>query len=131
MSDVWWVDYLQQPLALAIPRWAEGTLLAWTGMLRDLGRFVVHWPNTGPDQALSQYLVQRAAMGLQPSTLCRVILAVRMAEKLRCIPPTVRLEHWLMARRAAVISAAPRRTQVWAELATVQAMVQAVCTSSD
>ena len=87
VSDLWWGDYLQQPLALAIRRWAEGNVIGWTGTLRDLGRFAAHWPDNEPHEALSRYLVQRAAMGQQPSTLRGVISAVRMAEKLRCVPP--------------------------------------------
>ena len=87
MSDLWWGDYLQQPLALAKRRWAEGTIIGWTGTLRDLGQFAAHWPDIEPHEALSRYLVQRAAMGQQPSTLRGVISAVRMAENPRRIPP--------------------------------------------
>ena len=131
VSHFWWGEYLQQPLALAIRRWAEGTVFGCTGALRDLARFAAHGPDIEPHEALSRYLVQRAAMGQQPSTLRGVISAVRMAEKLRCLPPTIRLEQWLMAKGAWVVSAAPRPTQVWAKLSTLRIMAKGIRTSWD
>ena len=131
MSDLWWADYLQHLLALAIRRWAEGTVIGWTGTLRDLGQFAAQWPDIEPHDALSKYLVQRAAMGQQRSTLRGVISAVTMVEKLRRIPPTVRPKHWLMAKGAGVVSAAPRPTQVWAELTTLRTMAKGIRTSWD
>ena len=40
--DLWWGDYTQQPLALAIRRWAEGTMTGSARTLRDLGGFAAH-----------------------------------------------------------------------------------------
>ena len=70
-------------------------------------------------------------MGQQPGTLRGVISALRLVEKLGCIPPTVRPVHWLMARGAATTTAAPRPTQVWAELVTLRLMARNIGTTLD
>ena len=122
---------MEEPLALAIRRWSPGTVERWTAILRDVGRFAAHWPELDAAGALSQYLVRRAAMGQQPGTLRGVISALRLAEKLGCIRPTVRPVHWLMARGAATTTAAPRPTQVWAELVTLRLMARSIRTTLD
>ena len=61
----------------------------------------------------------------------QAISALRLAEKLGCIPPTVRPVHWLMARGAATTTAAPRPTQVWAELVTLRLMARNIRTTLD
>ena len=70
-------------------------------------------------------------MGQQPGTLRGVISAVRIAEKLCCIPPTVRPQQWLMAKGEGVVSAAPRPTHVWAELTTLRIMATGIHTTWD
>ena len=122
---------MEEPLALAIRRWSPGTVERWTAILRDVGRFAAHWPELDAAGALSQYLDRRAAMGKQPGTLRGVISALRLAEKLGCIRPTVRPVHWLMARGAATTTAAPRPTQVWAELVTLRLMARSIRTTLD
>ena len=131
MDSLWWGNYMEEPLALAIRRWSPGTVERWTAILRDVGRFAAHWPELDAAGALSQYLVRRAAMGQQPGTLRGVISALRLAEKLGCIRPTVRPVHWLMARGAATTTAAPRPTQVWAELVTLRLMARSIRTTLD
>ena len=131
MDSLWWGNYTEEPLALAIRRWSPGTVERWTAILRDVGRFAAHWPELDAAGALSRYLVRRAAMGQQPGTLRGVISALRLAEKLGCIPPTVRPVHWLMARGAATTTAAPRPTQVWAELVTLRLMARNIRTTLD
>ena len=91
VSELWWPDYQDRPLALAIRRWAQGTILDWAGTLWDFGKFAAHWPELSPSDALSQCIVRGAAMGQQVGTIKGVISAVHMAEKLKCIPPTVSL----------------------------------------
>ena len=122
---------MEEPLAPAIRRWSPGTVERWTAILRDVGRFATHWPELDAAGALSQYLVRRAAMGQQPGTLRGAISALRLAEKLGCIRPTVRPVHWLMARGAATTTAAPRPTQVWAELVTLRLMARSIRTTLD
>ena len=122
---------MEEPLALAIRRWSPGTVERWTAILRDVGRFAAHWPELDAAGALSRYLVRRAAMGQQPGTLQGVISALRLAEKLGCIPPIVRPVHWLVARGAATTTAAPRPTQVWAELVTLRLMARNIRTTLD
>ena len=131
VDSLWWGNYMEEPLALAIRRWSPGTVERWTAILRDVGRFAAHWPELDAAGALSRYLVRRAAMGQQPGTLRGVISALRRAEKLGCIPPTVRPVHWLMARGAATTTAAPRPTQVWAELVTLRLMARNIRTTLD
>ena len=131
VDSLWWGNYMEEPLALAIRRWSPGTVERWTAILRDVGRFAAHWPELDAAGALSQYLVRRAAMGQQPRTLRGVISALRLAEKLGCIRPTVRPVHWLMARGAATTTAAPRPTQVWAELVTLRLMARSIRTTLD
>ena len=117
-------------------RWPSGggPRVPWSGGPRSSGMWAGS-RRTGPSQdaagALSQYLVRRAAMGQQPGTLRGVISALRLAEKLGCIPPIVRPVHWLMARGAATTTAAPRPTQVWAELVTLRLMARNIRTTLD
>ena len=131
MESLWWGNYKEEPLALAIRRWSPRTVERWTAILRDVGRFVAHWPELDAAGALSRYLVRRAAMAQQPGTLRGVISALCLAEKLGCKPPTVRPVHWLMARGAATTTAAPRPTQVWAELVTLRLMARNIRTTLD
>ena len=131
VDSLWWGNYMEEP-----SRWPSGggPLEPWSGGQQssgDVGRFAAHWPELDAAGALSQYLVRRAAMGQQPGTLRGVISALRLAEKLGCIRPTVRPVHWLMARGAATTTAAPRPTQVWAELVTLRLMARSIRTTLD
>ena len=65
------------------------------------------------------------------SSLERCEASYPPSEKLGCIPPTVRPVHWLMARGAATTTAAPRPTQVWAELVTLRLMARNIRTTLD
>ena len=110
--NLWWTNDLNEPPALAVRRWSSGTVAGWTGILRDVGRLAAHWPDLNAMGVLAKYLVKRATMGQHPSTLRGVVSALCMAEKLGCIPLTVQPVHWLMAQRAAAVTATPRPRQV-------------------
>ena len=38
VDSLWWGNYMEEPLALAIRRWSPGTVERWTAILRDVGR---------------------------------------------------------------------------------------------
>ena len=93
--DPWAADFATEPWALALQRWAESTVFAWVRELRGVGRAGLLYTEQSRADALARPLVHLAATGRSSAGLRGTISAVRMAEKLQLLWPTVGPIHWV------------------------------------
>ena len=93
-----------QPTALAVHRWAEGTVSHWTRELRSLGRTALLHHDSTTAEALVVHITMMAAQGRFSATL-RAVVSSGMAQRLELVPATVvpatvRPLHWLLCEAA-------------------------------
>ena len=129
--DLWAVDFATEPRALALRRWAESTVFAWARELRGVGRAGLLYAELSRADALARHPAHLAAMGKSSAALRGTISAVRMAEKLQLLRPTVGPIHWAIAARAGRAYNSEPGQQVWGTLGMPQAMATAVRTDTD
>ena len=109
VTDLW-----PQPAALAVHRWAEGTVSHWIRELRALGRTALLHHKATAAEALVVHITTMAAQGRRSATLRAVVSSVRMAERLELVPPTVRPLHWLLCEAADRLYRPRPPRRVWA-----------------
>ena len=96
-------DLVISDQALAIGRWAPGTVDTWVGLLRGLSDTATKYLELNRSQTLAQHLQLLGAQGKKSVTLRGLVSGVRLCEKIGLITPTVCPIHWDM-------SAGPDRT---------------------
>ena len=97
---LWAADFATEPRALALRQRAESTVFAWARELRGVGRTGLLYAELSRADALARHLAHLAAMGKSSAALRGTISAVRMAEKLQLLRPTVGPIHWAIAAGA-------------------------------
>ena len=98
--DLWAADFATEPRAFALRCWAESTMFAWARELRHIGRAGLLYAQQLRVDALARHLVYLAATGKSLAALRGTISAVRMAEKLQLLRPTICPIHWAIAAGA-------------------------------
>ena len=98
--DLWVADITTEPRALALRRWAESTVFAWPRELRGVGRAGLLYAEQSCADALARHLAHLAATGKSSAALRGTISAIRMAEKLQLLRPTVCPIQWAIAAGA-------------------------------
>ena len=87
------------PATVAVRSWASGTARRYQGSLFAVADFEDGRSlPTGPSTCLSEYLSAKVSAGVARSTLRNVVSAVRGAEDLGIMPPTVLPIHWRLAK---------------------------------
>ena len=93
-------DPVTSDQALAIGRWAPGTVDTWAGLLRGLSVTATKYPELNGSQTLAQHLRLLAAQGKKSVTLRGLVSGVRPCEKIGLISPTVCPIYWAMSAGA-------------------------------
>ena len=88
IHNVWKSDPAHCDLALALHKWAPGTLRSWARHLQLLATSVVQYPGLPKDKVLATYLKHLAVEGKNWATLRGAISAVCLCEKLGFLAPT-------------------------------------------
>ena len=96
-----------------------------------MGRAGLLYAELSREDALARHLAHLAAMGKSSAALRGTILAVRMAEKLQLLRPTVGPIHSAMAAGAGRAYNSEPGQQVWGTLGMLRAMATAVRTDTD
>ena len=86
------------PEAMAVHSVADRTSRRWGGTLGKLWKYAMGSPGKGKGEVLSGYLLQQSRDGASASTLRGTIAAVRIAEDMAWIPPTVAPIHRRLAK---------------------------------
>ena len=87
------------PATVAMRSWASRTTQRYQGSLFAVADFEDERSlPTGPSTCLSEYLSAKVSSGVARSTLRNVVSAVRGAEDLGIMPPTVLPIHWRLAK---------------------------------
>ena len=87
------------PATVAMRSWASRTLRRYQGSLFAVADFEEECTlPTGTSTCLSEYLPAKVSSGVARSTLRNVVSAVRGAEDLGLMPPTVLPIHWRLAK---------------------------------
>ena len=87
------------PATVAMRSWASRTTRRYQGSLFAVADFQVERTlPTGPSTCLSEYLSTKVSSGAARSTLRNMVSAVRGAEDLGLMPPTVLPIHWRLAK---------------------------------
>ena len=79
---------------VAMRSWVSKTTHRYQGSLFEDARALP----VGPSTCLSEYLSAKVSTGVARSTLRNVVSAVRGAEDLGLLPPTVLPIHWTLAK---------------------------------
>ena len=96
-----------------------------------MGRAGLLYAELSRADALARHLAHLAAMGKSSAALRGTISAVRMAEKLQLLRPTVGPIHWAIAADAGRAYNSEPGQQVWGTLGMLRAMATAVRTDTD
>jgi len=131
VSDAWHADPVEDDRALALAKWAPGTVEVWIPLLRALSKTATKFPELSRADALSQHVRLMAAAGRKSVTLCGLLSAVRMCEKVGILPPTVRPIHWAMSAGADKLYQRPSPSPTWATPAMLHLMAQQLRDSWD
>ena len=124
--DLWAADFAIEPRALALRRWAESTEFAWARELRGVDRAGLLYAERSRADALARHLVHLAATGKSSASLRGTMLAVRMAEKLQLLQPTVWPIHCAIAAGAIGAYNSEPGQQVWGTVGMLRTMATAV-----
>ena len=96
-----------------------------------MGRAGLLYAELSRADALARHLAHLAAMGKSSAALRGTISAVRMAEKLQLLRPTVGPIHWAIVAGAGRAYNSEPGQQVWGTLGMLRAMATAVRTDTD
>ena len=92
-------DRPSDPATVAMRSWASRTTRRYQGSLFAVADFGDERSlPTGPSTCLSEYLSAKVSSGVARSTLRNVVSAVRGAEDLGIMPPTVLRIHWRLVK---------------------------------
>ena len=91
---------LDDPATVAMRGWASSTTRRYQRFLFAVADFEDERTlRAGPSTCLSEYLSAKVSSGMARLTLRNVVLAVRRAEDIGLMPPTVLPIHWRLAKR--------------------------------
>ena len=88
-------------------------MFAWARELRGVDRAGLLYAELSRAEALARHLAHLVAMGKSSAALRGTISAVRMAEKLQLLQPTVGPIHWAIAAGAGRAYNSELGQQVW------------------
>ena len=124
-------DFVTEPRAFALRRWAESTVFAWARELRGVGRAGLLYAQLSRADALARHLAHLAAMAKSSEALHSTISAVQIAEKLQMLRPTICPIHQAIAAGDGRSYNSKPGQQVWGTLGMLHAMATAVRTETD
>ena len=107
-------DLVVDDQALALAKWALGSVNTGKSMLCALSKTTTMYPDLSRPAALAQHIRLRAVAGRRSVTLQGLISGVRMCEKVGIVPPTAQPIHWAMAAWADRMYQHPSPSRVWA-----------------
>ena len=97
LLDVRAEDTVISDQALAIGKWAPGTVDTWAGLLRGLSVTATKYPQLNRSQTLAQHLRLMAAQGKKSVALRGLVSGVLLCGKIGLISPTVCPIHSAMS----------------------------------